>query len=207
VDCDGKERGERSGGSFICRGRREGSGATGRCRSISEASWAGDGVGSIAATGQIERRLRGALLDYSWRPKDEHRFAPRTGSSFRDPWVARLMHLRQRTAHSASISCRTFSNRLQHHQGSCGVRGSRIPRCHNSLSSASGASGSAKAMHPSRGQALLKISVMALSKPTHRRSSVTYTADPKDGPDTALSTCRDGDTDSANPLGIHLRQH
>lgn len=129
VDCGGKERGKRPGGSFICRSGREGSGATGRCRLISEAWWAGDGVGSDSATGHIERRLRGALLDYLWRPKDEHRFAPRTRSSFRDPWVTRLMHLRHRASHSASISCKTFPNRLQRQEGPGGVRGSRIPPC------------------------------------------------------------------------------
>jgi hypothetical protein len=42
-------------------------------RSISEAQLAGDGAASIAATGVVEGRRRGALawLDGSWRPREE----------------------------------------------------------------------------------------------------------------------------------------
>lgn len=67
VDRGGQERGVRSGGSFICRSRRGGlrAGAaqqdTQPWSAIGDEQWAGegdgDGVGTIAAMVEIERRL------------------------------------------------------------------------------------------------------------------------------------------------------
>lgn len=36
----------------------------------------GDGVGTIAAVGEIERRLRRALLAHPWRPRNKPLSAP-----------------------------------------------------------------------------------------------------------------------------------
>jgi hypothetical protein len=100
--------------SSVGAGRREGRRDCGKAQVDWRTSWARDGV-AITSVDWLCKWLRGALLDNSWRPRDEHWFAPSTGSLFRFSWVTAT-----RAPSAARSICSARNTAIRARRSGCG---------------------------------------------------------------------------------------